>query len=54
MFNIYYQVRYISNLYIEMDGASLDVKVALSFPINEFHKKRYLKELAYIYYDKCF
>ena len=28
-------------------------KVALSFPINTFHKT-YYKELANIYYDKCF
>ena len=28
-------------------------KVALSFPSNTFHKT-YYKELANIYYDKCF
>ena len=30
----------------------LVLKFALSFPINEFHKKKDLKELAYINYDK--
>jgi len=29
-------------------------KVALSFPINKFHTKKYFKESAYIYNDKCF
>jgi len=38
-----------------MSRRSLTVyKVALSLPINHFHKKNYIKKLAYIYYDKCF
>jgi len=34
--------------------ARIKLKVALSFSINKFHKTKYLKELAYIYYDACF
>jgi len=29
------------------------IKVALTFPINKFHKQ-YLRQLANIHYDKCF
>jgi len=32
----------------------VSIKVSFSFPINIFYKYKYFKELAYIYYDKCF
>jgi len=33
---------------------TLSLRVALSFPINKIHRTKYVDELAYIYYDKCF
>jgi len=39
-------------IYMFYHIASL-IKVALLFPINQFHKQ-FFKKLAYIYYDKFF
>ena len=36
------------------DVESRTLKVALSFPIDTFINNSFFKELAYVFYDKCF